>query len=135
MNPFFVRAADTRLEIWSGYRNQFGGMDRHAWQTLLKAELKDALSRLAIPVGAPFVGYCDSTDPRVADTENSLFSNLLESLPSGVSLLRFERGVAAPPAPPVPIPLIGSHLHYRYQIGGPWFPRSASTRQLLTCAL
>ena len=54
MKPFFVRAADTRVEVWSGYRIQFGGMERHAWQTVLKAELKEALSRLAMPVGAPF---------------------------------------------------------------------------------
>lgn len=121
MKPFFVRAADTRVEVWSGYRIQFGGMERHAWQTVLKAELKEALSRLAMPVGAPFAGYYDSTDPGIADAENSLFTNLLESMPGGVSLLRFERGAVAPPAPPVPIALIGGHLHYyRYQVGGQW---------------
>ena len=121
MKPFFVRAADTRVEVWSGYRIQFGGMERHAWQTVLKAELKEALSRLAMPVGAPFAGCYDSTDPGIADAENSLFTNLLESMPGGVSLLRFERGAVAPPAPPVPIALIGGHLHYyRYQVGGQW---------------
>jgi hypothetical protein len=36
-------------------------------------------------------------------------------------LLRFERGTTAPPTPPVPIDLIGGHLHYyRYRVGGEW---------------
>ena len=36
-------------------------------------------------------------------------------------MLRFERGTTAPPTPPVPIDLIGGHLHYyRYQVGGEW---------------
>ena len=43
--PFFVRAADTKVELWSGYRIQFGGMERHDWQTVLKAQCKEALSR------------------------------------------------------------------------------------------
>lgn len=121
MKPFFVRAADTMVEVWSGYRIQFGGAELPAWQTLVKAELKDALSRLAIPVGAPFAGYYDTTDPTIVDTENNLFTNLPESMPRGVSSLRFERGVAAPPAPPAPIDLIRGHLHYyRYQVGGEW---------------
>ena len=34
-------------------------------------------------------------------------------------MLRFERGAAVPPEPPVPITLIDGHLHYyRYQVGG-----------------
>ena len=121
MKPFFVRAAGTTVEVWSGYRIQFSGMERHDWQKALKAELKEALSRLAMPVGAPFAGYYDSTDPHIADTENSLFTNLLESMPRGVTLLRFERGTTAPQTPPVPIDLTGGHLHYyRYQVGGEW---------------
>lgn len=121
MKPFFVRPTDTVVEVWSGYRIQFGGMERHAWQTVLKAELKAALSCLAFPVGAPFAGYYDSTDLGIADAENSLFTNVRESMPRGVTSLRFERGAGVPPAPPVPVDLVGGHLHYyRYQIGGPW---------------
>jgi hypothetical protein len=120
MEPFFVRATDTKVEVWSGCRVQFAP-ERHAWQRVLKAELKQALSRLALPAGAPFAGYYDSTDLRIADTENSLFTNLPESMPSGVTSLRFERGAAVPPEPPVPITLIEGHLHYyRYQVGGQW---------------
>jgi hypothetical protein len=71
MKPFFVRAAGTTVEVWSGYRIQFSGMERHDWQKALKAELKEALSRLAMPVGAPFAGYYDSTDPHIADTRTA----------------------------------------------------------------
>ena len=106
MKPFFVRAAGTTVEVWSGYRVLFGDQARHDWQKVLKAELKEALSRLAIAAGAPFAGYYDTTDPRITDTENSQFTNLPESMPRGVALLRFERGTTAPPAPPVPIDLI-----------------------------
>lgn len=107
--------------MWSGYRIQFDGQERHEWQKVLKAELKEALSRLAMPVDAPFAGYYDTTDPRITDTENSLFTNLPESMPSGVTLLSFERGTTTPPAPRVPIDLIGGHLHYyRYQVGAKW---------------
>jgi hypothetical protein len=121
MQPFVVLAADTTVEFWSGYRIQFGGMERHDWQAVLKAAVKEALSRLAIPVGASFAGYYSSTDPRIADLENSLFTNLRESMPGGVTSLRFERGAADPPAPPEPIDLVGGHLHYyRYQVGGQW---------------
>ena len=48
MRPFFVRAAGTTVEVWSGYRIQFGGMERHDWQKVLKAELKAALSQLEL---------------------------------------------------------------------------------------
>lgn len=121
MRPFFVRAAGTTVEVWSGYRIQFGGMERHDWQKVLKAELKAALSQLEMPAGVAFTGFYDSTDPRIADTENSLFTNLLESMPRGVSLLRFEQGRAGLPAPPVEIDRIGGHLHYyRYTVGGQW---------------
>ena len=67
-------------------------MERHDWQRALKAELKLALAQLELTAGAPFTGFYDSTDPRVADTENSLFTNLLESMPKGVTYLRFEQG-------------------------------------------
>lgn len=121
MNPFVVRATSTKVEFWSGYRIQFGGMERHAWQAVLKAELKQALSGLAMQAGAALAGYYASTDPRIADAENTLYTNMLESMPRGVTSLRFERGTAVPPAPPVPVDLIGGHLHYyRYQVGGQW---------------
>jgi hypothetical protein len=121
MQPFVVRAADNAIEVWSGYRIQFGGMERHDWQKVLKAELKEALSQLEMPAHVAFTGFYDSTDPRIADTENSLFTNLLESMPRGVTFLRFEQGAAGPPTPPVPIYQIGGHLHYyRYTVGGQW---------------
>jgi hypothetical protein len=121
VEPFIVRPNSAGAEVWSGYRIQFGGMERHPWQKVLKAELKEALSGLAMPVGAPFAGYYDSTDPQISDTENSLFTNVLESMPSGVTMLRFERGAVDPPAPPVPIAPIDGHLHYyRYQVAGQW---------------
>jgi hypothetical protein len=121
MTPFFVRAGGAVVEAWSGYRVQFGGMERHAWQKTLKEELKQALSRLALAGDVSFAGYYDTTDSRVSDTENSLFTNFLEAMPRGVRCLRFEQGMAAPPRPPVPIDLIGGHLHYyRYTVGEQW---------------
>lgn len=79
------------------------------------------MSALETSAGLPFAGFFDSTDPSIADTENSLFTNLLESMPRGVTSLRFEQGIAGIPAPPVPIDLIGGHLHYyRYTVGGQW---------------
>jgi hypothetical protein len=58
MKPFIVCASGTTVEVWSGYRIQFDGQERHDWQKVLKAELREALSRLAMPVGAAFAGYC-----------------------------------------------------------------------------
>lgn len=96
-------------------------MERHDWQKDLKLELKAALARLEISAGAAFSGFYDSTEPRIADTENSLFTNLLESMPRGVMCLRFEQGHGDIPEPPVDIDLIGGHLHYyRYTAGGQW---------------
>jgi hypothetical protein len=96
-------------------------MERHTWQKELKSELKQALSFLDIPTGMPLSGYYDTSDPRISDAENSLFTNALESMPLGVSMLRFERGTSEPPAAPVPVELIGGHLHYyRYEAGGQW---------------
>ena len=121
MEPFFVRECGAVVEAWSGYRVQFGGMERHAWQKAFKEELKQALSRLALAADVPFAGYYDTTDPRVSDTENRLFTNLLEAMPRGVRCLRFEQGTAAPPRPPVPIDLVGGHLHYyRYTVSEQW---------------
>ena len=124
MEPFAIRATDNTVEVWSGYRIQFGDQERHEWQKALKAELKrlfQGWASLAVPVSVPLVGYYDSTNPAISDTENSLFTNLRESMPRGFKSLRFEHGTTTPPAPPVPINLIDGHLHYyRYQVGGEW---------------
>ena len=121
MQPFVVRSTDTTVEVWSGFRIQFDRPGLAAYHALVKAELKQAFLSLVIPVGAPFAGYYDTTDPTNVDTENSLYTNVPESMPRTVTSLRFERGNAAPPAPPVSIDLIRGHLHYyRYQIGGNW---------------
>jgi len=74
MNPFHIRANNTEVEVWTGYRIQFEGMERHPWQKELKVELKQALSRLPISAGTPLSGYYDTTDPRSSDAENSLFT-------------------------------------------------------------
>ena len=76
MQPFVVPAADTTVEVWSGFRIQFGGAELPACHVQAKAELKKALLRLSIPVGAPFAGYYDTTDPRIVDTENSLLARV-----------------------------------------------------------
>lgn len=121
MISFHVRATGAVVEVWSGYRIQFGGMERHSWQKELKSELKQSLSYLSIPAGTALSGYYNTSDPRGSDTENSLFTNVLESMPLGVSMLRFERGASEPPATPVPVDLSGGHLHYyRYEAGGQW---------------
>jgi hypothetical protein len=121
VDPYVIRVADTTVEMWSGYRIQFGGFEQHDWQKVLKAELKQIFSGLAIPAGVPFAGYYDTTNPAISDTENSLFTNLRESMPRLITRVRFEHGTASPPAPPVPIDLIGGHLHYyRYAAGEAW---------------
>ena len=121
MDYFDIRATETTVELWSGCRIQFGGMERHPFQLGAKAELKAALAKLAITPKTAFSGYYDSTDPRPADTENSLFTNLLEAMPKNVRFLRFEQGSSRPPEPSMPIDLLGDHLHYyRYQAGGQW---------------
>ncbi len=121
MKPFAIRSTERLVEIWSGYRIQFGGMERHPWQLAAKAELKAALAKLSIAPESAFCGYYDSTDPKPSDTENSLFTNLLEAMPGNVRFLRFEQGPSRPPAPPMPVEVVDGHLHYyRYQVGGHW---------------
>jgi hypothetical protein len=121
LRPFIIRRKGNTVEVWSGYRVQFGGMERHEWQKALKADLKQALAQLSISTGEYFSGFYDSTEPRVADTENCLFTNVLEAMPSGVRCLRFEQGSTGIPDPPVAIDLVGGHLHYyRYTVGGQW---------------
>lgn len=121
VNPYYVHVTGTTVEVWSGYRVQFGGFEKHDWQKVLKADLRQIFTGMRTAVGTPFAGYYDTTNPAVSDTENSLFTNLRESLPKGVVRLRFEHGTGAPPQPPVPIDLVGGHLHYyRYEFGGQW---------------
>jgi hypothetical protein len=121
VDPYIVRVADTTVEMWSGYRIQFGGFEKHAWQKALKTELKQAFTSMTVPVGVPFAAYYDTTNTAVSDTENSLFTNLRESMPKGISWLRFEHGTGTPPQPPVQIDLVGGHLHYyRYEFGRRW---------------
>lgn len=120
MKPYHVHATTTAVEVWTGYRVQFGGMERHQWQKTLKAEVKAAFCGIAYS-NAPFTGFYDTIDRAVSDVENSLFTNWLGHLPAGITLLRFERGPSAPPEPPVDIDRVGGHLHYyRYTIGGRW---------------
>jgi hypothetical protein len=40
MQPFVVRATDTTVEVWSGFRIQFGGAELPACHGLVNAELK-----------------------------------------------------------------------------------------------
>ena len=121
MKPFFIRSAGSVVEVWTGYRIQFGGMERHSWQKDLKTHLKAALGQQQFAAGVPILGHYWTSDPRVADTENSLFTNVLECMPAGVMSLRFERGSEAPPTPPESVDLVGGHLHYyRYQVNGSW---------------
>lgn len=117
---YHLRQTESSVELWSGYRIQFDGMMRHDWQAEAKAELRDALIDIARP-DESFAGFYDTTSPVVSDVENSLFTNMTGSLPSGMTLLRFERGTFAPPQPPVDIERVDGHLHYyRYSVGGSW---------------
>lgn len=120
MEPFALHASETAVEIWSGYRVQFQGEERHPWQKVLKAKVKQALLGLPVLSGVPLVGYYDTTNPGISDTENSLFTNFRECVPKW-AWVRFEHGPAAPPPPPMPIDLVAGHLHYyRYSVGTEW---------------
>ena len=121
MNPYFVRANTTTVEVWSGQRIQHGNEGRDNWQRALKAELRQNFSRLDIPADALLAGHYNTTSPIVTDTENSLFTNMAETMPRAFTALRFERGAGILPEPPIPIDLTSGHLHYyRYQVGGLW---------------
>jgi hypothetical protein len=116
-----VRSDNTTVEIWSGKRIQHSDGVRSDWQRALKAELREVFSLLDMPTDALLAGHYNSTSPAETDTENSLFTNVGETMPHEFTALRFERGVGTPPPPPIPIDLISGHLHYyRYQVGGPW---------------
>jgi len=120
MQPYHWQETDTAVEAWTGYRLQPAKEERHAWQRELKAELKDALAGIATH-GATLAGFYDTTHMATTDVENSLITNMLGTLPSDITVLRFERGTYAPPKPPVPIDLVAGHLHYyRYASGGEW---------------
>jgi hypothetical protein len=120
MQPYHVLATSTAVEAWTGYRIQPAKEERHDWQRVVKAELKVALARIATH-GTTLAGFYDTTNPAVTDVENSLVTNMLDTLPGDVTVLRFERGIYAPPEPPDPIELVGGHLHYyRYAMGGEW---------------
>jgi hypothetical protein len=121
VNPYFVRADNATVEVWSGQRIQHGNEGRDNWQRALKAELRRDFSRLDIPSDALLAGHYNTTSPIVTDTENSLFTNMAETMPRAFTALRFERGAGIPPEPPIPIDLTSGHLHYyRYQVGGLW---------------
>ena len=78
-------------------------------------------SRIDIPADALLAGHNNTTSPNVTDTENSLFTNMAETMPRAFTALRFERGAGILPEPPIPIDLTSGHLHYyRYQVGGLW---------------
>lgn len=109
------------LEIWAGKRIQHGDEARSEWQRALKSEIRQAVSLWDAPAGATLAGYYNTTCPAITDVENSLFTNVGETLPRSFNSLRFERGVGAIELPPAPIDLVGGHLHYyRYWIGGDW---------------
>jgi hypothetical protein len=122
LKPYFVRSDDTTLEIWSGKRIQHGDEARSDWQRALKSDVREATSRWVMPADPVLAGYYDSTtSPFDTDVENSLFTNLGETMPRNFNTLRFERGTGTPQASPVPIDLVSGHLHYyRYSVGGTW---------------
>jgi len=121
VSHYVVRAGNTTVELWSGYRIQYQDQERHQWQKEAKAELKAAFAALVATPGSAFSGYYDTTDPRSNDTENSLFTNVRETMPGGVRFMSFEQGLGSPPASPTQIDLVENHLHYyRYQTNCQW---------------
>ncbi len=119
--PYCVRSDTTSVEIWTGKRIQHGDEARSDWQRALKGELRHIFSAWRLPQEALLAGHYISTSPIATDAENSLFTNMAETMPRAFTALRFERGTGTPPPPPTPIDLISGHLHYyRYQVGGPW---------------
>jgi hypothetical protein len=120
--PYVVSIADTALEVWSGKRIQHGNETADAWQAELKDEVRAAFLRLNIRPDSLLAGHYNSTSATPADTENSLFTNMNETMPSALfTALRFEHGTGMPPPPPTSIDLVSGHLHYyRYTAGGSW---------------
>jgi hypothetical protein len=100
-----------------------------AWQRnrrylAVRAENRIATGFLRVDVRprSLLAGHYNSTSAALADTENSLFTNMNETMPSALfTALRFERGVGTPPPPPKSIDVVSGHLHYyRYTTGGSW---------------
>lgn len=121
MKPYFVRSDEATIEIWSGKRIQHGDEARSDWQRAVKSDVRQAASRWTMPPDATLAGYYNTTSSDITDAENSLFTNMGETMPRSFTTLRFERGTGTPKSPPVPIDLISGHLHYyRYSVGGPW---------------
>jgi len=82
-------------------------------------QLRAALSGLALSPGETLAGVYLSTDASPCDAENRLFVNPVESIPKGVTSIRFEQGASPPPSPPVPISTVEGHV-YHYRPGGAW---------------
>ncbi|AGB27399.1 hypothetical protein Mycsm_07307 (plasmid) [Mycobacterium sp. JS623] len=121
---YVIRGDDAVVEMWSGKRVQHGSDVRSDWQKSLKEALRDALSKLDTSHSTVLAGHYSSTTPvaaRMGDAENSLYTNLAETIPRAFTTLRFERGHSSPKSPPTPIELPSGHLHYyRYSVGGTW---------------
>jgi hypothetical protein len=123
--PYCVRgpaSAHGPVEAWSGYPLQFAGQRRFNWQDQMAAELRAALVRLTVAARDVLAGDYLSTDSAPCDAENRLFTNPgTSSFPSGVTSIRFERGVGPPPAPPEPVARVDGQIYYcRYRVGGTW---------------
>jgi len=110
-----------QVEAWSGYPLQFAGQRQFRWQDQLAVDLRAALAGLAIMPSKSFAGLYQSTDDSRCDTENRLFTNPGNAIPKLVRSIRFERGLGAPPEPPVSISRVAGHLYYyRYRWGAAW---------------
>ena len=99
----------------------------------MAAELKAALSDLAIAPGETLAGAYLSTDESPCDTENRLFTNPgTSSFPRNVAAIRWERGVGPPPPSPAPIESVAGHVYYyRYRIDAEfewWEPANTLAR-------
>lgn len=88
-----------------------------------KLRLKPHSQHCPLPIapGSELSGLYDSIDVARSDVENSLFTNLVKTMPNGFMRMSFERGSGALPVPPAAIELIGGQLHYyRYLLDGGW---------------
>jgi hypothetical protein len=122
MPPYVVRGVNKTVEIWSGKRIQPGKETADTWQAELKNEVRESFLQLGIHRGSLLAGYYNTTSQAMVDTdtENSLFTNMNETMPGALfTALRFERGAGTPPPGPRPIDVVSGHLHYyRYTVGG-----------------
>ena len=124
MPPYVVRGVDQTVEVWCGKRIQPGKETADTWQAELKSEMREAFLQLGVRPGSLVAGCYNTTSPSVvdSDTENSLFTNMKETMPAALfTALRFERGTGMPPPEPTPIDLVSGYLHYYcYTVGGSW---------------